>query len=161
MSRILAPLLTALALASPVDAQDVTFTAKDDAVLTACLDAVNASEGETAAAECIGIVAGPCQDEPEGWTTVGMVNCLERETAWWDARLNENYAAVLETLDDERTASLRKAQRAWLAFRDAECGFQYDYWREGTIRSVFGSSCMLELTARRAIDISHFLDWTD
>ncbi|MCD7060738.1 lysozyme inhibitor LprI family protein [Pelagibacterium xiamenense] len=144
----------------PAAAQETGFTPEDDKMLTECVENAGASGGESLAATCIGTVSELCQETPEGSTTIGIVECAARETSWWDKRLNDTYAAVLETLDADRTQSLRDAQRAWIAFRDAECAFAYDYWRDGTIRSVFGASCMLDLTARRAIDLSDILEWS-
>jgi uncharacterized protein YecT (DUF1311 family) len=43
-----------------------------------------------------------------------------------DAELNRVYARVLATLDDEGRVKLKAAQRAWVAFRDAQAEFEMD-----------------------------------
>lgn len=43
-----------------------------------------------------------------------------------DKELNEVYAKVLANLDDEAKENLKRAQRAWVAWRDAEAVFRAD-----------------------------------
>ena len=52
-------------------------------------------------------------------------------------------------------AALTKAQRAWIAFRDADCASLYDQdW--GTLSRVEANSCVLDRTARRADELERF-----
>lgn len=48
------------------------------------------------------------------------------EFAKADKELNAVYAKVIGVLDDEAKEKLKKSQRAWLAFRDAEADFRAD-----------------------------------
>ena len=48
------------------------------------------------------------------------------EFAKADKELNEVYAKVLGVLDDEAKEMLKRSQRAWVAFRDAEAAFRAD-----------------------------------
>ena len=48
------------------------------------------------------------------------------EFAKADKELNEGYAKVIGVLDDEAQEMLKRSQRAWVAFRDAEAAFQAD-----------------------------------
>lgn len=48
------------------------------------------------------------------------------EFAKADKELNEVYAKVLGVLDDEAKEKLKKSQRFWVAFRDAEADFRAD-----------------------------------
>ena len=48
------------------------------------------------------------------------------EFAKADKELNEVYAKVLGVLDEEAKERLKKSQRAWIAFRDAEAAFRAD-----------------------------------
>ena len=43
-----------------------------------------------------------------------------------DKELNEVYAKVLANLDEEAKENLKKSQRAWVAWRDAEAAFRAD-----------------------------------
>ena len=112
---------------------------------------------------CLGQAAGQCQDLPDGSTTIGIAQCIQAETAEWDAILNEEYkatqavnaeadAAGYSTVMD-RTDALRDAQRAWIAFRDADCAARYAMWQDGTIRTIVGANCHLTMTAGRAIEL--------
>ena len=114
---------------------------------------------------CIGRMAERCMAGEEGGeTTLGMSMCASAETDIWDEFLNADYKAAMKLareLDAEeaggfpefarRAESLRDAERAWLKFRDAQCGFEYARWGAGSMRHVAGSNCWLEMTARRAI----------
>lgn len=104
---------------------------------------------------CIGQAASQCQNVPGGDTTVGMAECIVSETEIWDAMLNAEYkiarARLAEIGGEDLQISLRDAQRAWIAFRDAECALQYDRWQGGTIRSIVYANCILEMTATRAL----------
>ena len=49
---------------------------------------------------------------------------FEIETANWD--LNATYQTLMRRLSPADQIQLRNAQRAWLAFRDADCGWLVD-----------------------------------
>jgi uncharacterized protein YecT (DUF1311 family) len=48
------------------------------------------------------------------------------EFAKADKELNEVYAKVIGVLDDEAKEMLKRSQRAWVVFRDAEAAFRAD-----------------------------------
>lgn len=155
-----AAVLAASLLSAPAMADE---DARARADLRACL-AAGAGTGAAARA-CIGVVTDPCQDAgPGGQTTLGMVDCLRRETRAWDRLLDEEYAAATawaQVEDDAerplfpefaaRAEALRTAQAAWVAFRDAECRLAYAAWGAGSIRSIAGAVCHRDMTAERAI----------
>ena len=132
--------------------------ASDVAALRTCL------EGSDEAA-CIGTLSDPCQERPDGSTTMGIAACLQEEQEAWDVILNERYEDAMADaratderlpemgIDPDAAETLRAAQRAWIAYRDAECQRLYVANSEGTIRSVVYASCLNEMTARRAIDL--------
>mgnify|MGYP002622176764 CR=1 FL=1 len=147
-----------VALAFPAAAEGLKFSPR---AVETCLE-------QGGWRDCIGTAANACMEETEGgYTTPGMAGCLDAEREYWDGELNAAYGELraraqqfdadppIEGLPPRPSSvdALRDMQRAWIAFRDAECGFRYTYWREGTIRSLFFGSCMLDLTARRAIDL--------
>ena len=85
--------------------------------------------------------------------TQQMVDCLAAATAKWDKRLN---AAYREALADKETPAaqreqLRKAQRLWLQYRDANC----DYYAkgEGSISRLNAGSCLFDMTKSRAKEL--------
>ncbi len=165
MKHVLA-LAIALTITTPVTAAEPAYSPEDAEHLQNCFEAVtdiNLDQDDPATPryrDCIGVASAACQEEPDGQTTMGMASCTMRETAWWDEMLNHNYTTLQNTLDAETFAALRTAQRAWMDFRDAECDFQYTYWQEGTIRSLYASSCQLQMTAERALALDAVIEWT-
>lgn len=111
--------------------------------------------GETAPA-CLGEAAAACQTAPGNGSTLGIAQCIQSETDVWDALLNEQYQArraELAAQDPGLPDQLRDAQRAWIAYRDAECGLRFALWSGGTIRMIIGSNCLLTETAERALEL--------
>ena len=49
--------------------------------------------------------------------------------------------------------SLMNAERAWLVFRDSECQFAFSAYGADPFRDAARAACMLDLTARRVVDI--------
>jgi uncharacterized protein YecT (DUF1311 family) len=92
-----------------------------------------------------------CMEKPENSTTYGILKCGEAEIAFQDARLNRAYKADMADLADSPNgkAALLKAQRAWIAFRDADCA-TVRALSGGTIAPIYVQNCYLQHTARRA-----------
>ena len=85
-------------------------------------------------------------------STVQMVECLSRLTATWDKRLNDAYQQALkDAASNEQREQLRKAQRAWIAYRDANC--LYYRMGEGTIARLDAGECMRSMTESRAKEL--------
>ena len=163
------PRLTAVlvCLAFPAAADDVSDLAQRYGVH---LEACHASAGVEALAGCKGKLAATCMEtEPGGETTLGMVACTMAETRIWEDRLDAEYEASRKltlALDEadradfpefaSRAETLLEAQRAWIAFRDAQCRLDYAMWGSGSMRQIAGASCQLEMTADRAIALKSF-----
>jgi uncharacterized protein YecT (DUF1311 family) len=74
-----------------------------------------------------------------------------------DKRLNAAYQRALkEAQSDKQREQLRKAQRLWIQFRDAEC--EYYELGEGTIARIYGGECMLNLTRARAEELERAVE---
>jgi len=101
-----------------------------------------------------------CLARPEGQTTYGMVECIGVETQIQDARLNRAYQAAIARLERPRQkAALQKAQRAWIAFRDADCTSYLDEdW--GSMARVEAQQCVLDRTVERADELEVFRKWS-
>jgi uncharacterized protein YecT (DUF1311 family) len=97
-----------------------------------------------------------CLARPSGQTTYGMVECIGVEVQAQDARLNRAYQAAIARLERPRQkAALQKAQRAWIAFRDADCASYLDEdW--GSIARVEANQCVLDRTRQRADELEVF-----
>ena len=155
-------LLTGLLL--PVD---VSATETEVAVYGPILETCYETAAEDTRDACRGKMAEACMAAEEGgYSTLGMVQCTNAEATVWDRFLNEEYKATmaaLKAMDAEeavyfpefanRAESLRDAQRAWIAFRDAECGLAYAMWGSGSMRNVAAVNCHLEMTATRTIEL--------
>lgn len=133
-------------------------------VLEACYLAAEDADARTA---CIGQMAETCMETEEGgYSTLGMASCNSGEMRVWDFFLNTEFKNTMDWAKaadaDEginfpefanRAESLRDAQRAWIAFRDAECGLAYAQWGAGSMRHISGTSCLLQMTAERTIEL--------
>jgi len=121
------------------------------------LQCFRATPLDAAPPACIGDAAAACQRLPGGETTLGTADCLTAETGVWDDLLNAEYRAAMARMRDQGGGALaeqlRDAQRAWIAFRDAECGLRYGIWAGGTIRVIIGANCVLRETAERALEL--------
>lgn len=95
-----------------------------------------------------------CLDK-SGGTTAGMINCITAETKRQDAQLNNAYKALMSELSALRKAQLQEAQRAWIKYRDANCGFYYDP-DGGTLATVSANDCVMSATANRARELESF-----
>jgi uncharacterized protein YecT (DUF1311 family) len=149
---------TAFCLTSlPVSAQEVQ--PGDLEQIDSCLESTDDLD------MCIGHISVPCIQAPNGGSTIGTMNCRLREYKTWDIVLNREYKVTrnaFKAADESgdvlnpdllRTDALLKAQRAWITFRDEECGLAYIRWGKGSFRQVAGADCLMHLTAERAIDL--------
>lgn len=128
--------------------------ANDLGRIEACL----ANAEPTGREACIGIVALPCLDRPEAFSTHGSVACIEGEVALWDQLLNVDYRRLMGNLDGPQQEALRTAQRAWIALRDADCFFPQELIR-GTMAQPMTADCRLEMTARRVLWLRDQIDF--
>ena len=84
--------------------------------------------------------------------TRDIVMCVDKLVKKWDVRLNAAYKKLLETTREaDRLAALKKAQKLWVLYRDANCGW-HDAG-EGTIRRLQAGECMRSMTADRALEL--------
>ena len=94
-----------------------------------------------------------------GGVTEHMRNAQGRAYKQWDRELNIVYKELMNHLSAEEQDSLRKAQKAWLVFRDAETEF---LWSEsisggGTLQAIIVSDYSLELLKTRVCQLSNFV----
>ena len=96
-----------------------------------------------------------CLASPDGQSTLGMIDCAGAELKLQDARLNAAYRKTMASLNARQKAKLQTAQRAWVAFRDAECAsYEDEDW--GTISRINASACVLRMTVQRTIDLEAY-----
>jgi len=76
-----------------------------------------------------------------------------------DAELNRQYRALQHRLNDDRDGAkkLTDAQRAWIAFRDAECAFQTARVAGGSAEPAARATCLEQMTRARTAALRHYL----
>jgi uncharacterized protein YecT (DUF1311 family) len=84
-----------------------------------------------------------CMDQ-SGGVTSEMEDCISGEFELQDRRLNRSYKALMASIPEKRL-ELRDAQRKWIAFRDANCGFYYDAEGGSAARLAWSSSLRIAL----------------
>jgi len=82
-----------------------------------------------------------------------MTMCWGKEHKAADARLNEAYRRFMAKLNDEEKAQLKKAQLAWITYRDANCDFVADQYKGGTMRPMIAAICLAETTNNRTTEL--------
>lgn len=94
----------------------------------------------------------------QGDTTQQVESCLSEVSAKADATLQiYRGRAKARILKDAKTGAqdsglsktpddFDRSERAWDAYRDAECGAVFDYWSDGTIRVSVEQVCRIRLT---------------
>lgn len=104
-------------------------------------------------------------DCSEALSTVEMNKCADQEFDKADAELNRVYAKAIAAVPGMATdnspfdaksweAALRASQRAWLAFRDAECEEHVaKFWGGGTGATVDILGCKTEKTEQRTKEL--------
>jgi uncharacterized protein YecT (DUF1311 family) len=106
------------------------------------------------------------EDWPEG-SAMHLGRTAQIELAAADARLNAVYRQLMDSLpadgdDDHPRRTLRAAQRAWIAFRDAECALVGE--ARGGMRmwkSALDTQCQAQLTQARAARLEELLPGRD
>lgn len=79
-----------------------------------------------------------------------MMNiCADADYQAADAKLNATYKGLVGDGDEKSNKLLQAAQRAWIAFRDAECAYSAADSEGGSIYPMEVSQCLTELTNER------------
>lgn len=81
-----------------------------------------------------------------------MLDCISAEFEVQDKRLNAAYAKALAALPASRKASLRAAQRTWIAYRDQWCDITYDR-ESGSAERIAANQCGLEETILQTLKL--------
>jgi uncharacterized protein YecT (DUF1311 family) len=163
MHRIATALGLLLLMSAPVVAQkEFEPTAAERKTIDDCLDKTAGDSELEQKSKCIGPIADPCVDAP-GANTFTIVACNMREQTIWDGRLNEWYGQAQSHLKDNTAAAtaLKDAQRAWIQFPDAKCGYWEKRYEAGTFASVATGNCTRIETRRRALEMRSIFEDLD
>lgn len=98
-----------------------------------------------------------CQEKADG-IIPALKGCDAAELDRREAMLNKLYKQVLAAIGPERRGGLRKAERAWVAFAEAECGFRMAPDVGYMDAPLVYNACRLELIARRIADLRRALE---
>lgn len=92
-------------------------------------------------------------------TEVAMTRCAARDFARADAALNAAYERIVARLgsDPDTAGRLVAAQKAWIAFRDAECAFATGDHAGGSAAPMADAQCRARLTRARVRDFDAYL----
>ena len=107
-----------------------------------------------AEAEMFGSSVQPCGDQ---LSTPAVVECIQAKTNAADQRLNEAYNALQARIDAAQRQPLLSAQRLWVQYRDANCGFYGT--QDGSIRQVQGAECIRSMTEDRARELEKAMNF--
>lgn len=171
LHRLLSLAMAAWLAASPAGAQDSIEPAQparpqDIAEIDTCL---SMAENEGADANrCISVVGQVCLESEQGTDEASVVACMRREASAWIAILKDQwpkmvtYAKEADALSgatgaESRAQTLRKAQDAWLAWRDAECANAFARGQSEDEGPLFAATCLLDKTARRVVEFHYIL----
>lgn len=99
----------------------------------------------------------PCPDPKNPRTTLEMEGCAEHATVRADTKINRVAKTIFSALgSDAARRRFIKAQRAWLAYRDADCRSVSDKYEGGTLAPVADAECTADRTARHLTEIRAF-----
>jgi uncharacterized protein YecT (DUF1311 family) len=103
--------------------------------------------------------AASADDCADTATQAAMNECANQAYEKADAELNALYQQIRQRLkgDGETTTLFVAAQRAWVAFRDAECKFSTSGVSGGSIYPTIYAGCLERLTKARVDDFTVYL----
>lgn len=158
--------LAILAIWSPALSADPVFSAAETE--TCVTDITSRSPGMSghAVLDCVGRSAQACMMRPGGDTTIGMIDCLGAEAAYWDTRMTAAHVALMAEsarADAEiaqmgssaasRADALQDMQQAWTAYRDATCFHEQTLWQGGSGAGPATMACHMHETGRHALKL--------
>lgn len=86
-------------------------------------------------------------------------DCISREYNISDAALNRTYKLLINHLIDPK--SLKKAQLAWIKFRDLSCNYELSgLGEDGSLPPYERAACLINLTEKRILDLKVYSTWT-
>jgi uncharacterized protein YecT (DUF1311 family) len=97
----------------------------------------------------------PCVRHPQ--TTLGLEGCSEHDIVGVDKQIDGAVRVLFRLLpDDGARRDLVGAQRAWLAYRAADCLSVSDRYAHGTLAGVVAADCTAARSRRRLEDLRAF-----
>lgn len=101
----------------------------------------------------------PCEKATESGVTADLVECSLKKLADADAELNKAYRQLVSRLGDKKwEAKLRKAQQAWIKYRDANCDYVSAFSGGGSAVTFEYNFCLADMTTARAKELQEMLN---
>lgn len=98
----------------------------------------------------------PCPTHAQ--TTLALEGCSEHAIVRTDKQIDAAVKQLFGLLpDDSARADLVAAQRAWLAYRRADCTSLSDQYEHGTLAGVVAADCTANRSQRRLRDLRGFV----
>jgi uncharacterized protein YecT (DUF1311 family) len=96
-----------------------------------------------------------CPRHPQ--STIELEGCAEQRIIRTDRQIDATVKTLFGLLpDDGARAHLTSAQRAWLAFRKADCLSVSDKYERGTLAGVLDANCTGDRSAQRLKELRAF-----
>jgi uncharacterized protein YecT (DUF1311 family) len=96
----------------------------------------------------------PCSGKPADRTTLQQEGCAEQQILKTDAEINSVAKAIFPLLhDDPARRRFITAQRAWFAYRRADCLSMSDVFEDGSESPVVAAQCAASRNNRRLGDL--------
>ena len=99
-----------------------------------------------------------CLKTPHGQTTAGMTECTHTAYQAYDRQMNTLYQAVMAKSDPVSREAIRNAQRAWLAYRNAQKTADNAPWRadSGSMASPDIEGLNVEAIRTRIAELEYY-----
>ncbi len=99
-----------------------------------------------------------CLKTPHGETTAGMTECTHTAYQAYDRQMNTLYQAVMSKSDPASREAIRNAQRAWLAYRNAQKAADNAPWRadRGSMASPDIEGLNVEAIRARIAELEYY-----
>ncbi|RVG73316.1 MULTISPECIES: lysozyme inhibitor LprI family protein [Sinorhizobium] len=123
---------------------------------------------------CCTASANAQQPEPDCRKAVTQMDlniCADQDYRAADAELNKTYrlaVAAMQATDKElgdidaayagALEALKKAQRAWIGYRDGQCELAGFEARGGSMEPMLVSGCLAELTRKRTAELKELME---
>jgi uncharacterized protein YecT (DUF1311 family) len=96
-------------------------------------------------------------------TTLGMNKCGDEALVSWDRALNDAYNQLVNKIDKNGVVALRKSQREWVKFRDADFEFINSYYNDftGSIYSNMNRGSKIDRVKKRVLELRGYIALLD
>jgi uncharacterized protein YecT (DUF1311 family) len=93
-------------------------------------------------------------------STIGMSECMAVAYDSWDQELNRYYQLLREEMSSEQKEALKKAQLAWIDYRDRELENMATIYgsMDGTMYRLMYMGDKVELVKRRVMELKSYYD---